>query len=57
MSLTEVLHEANKLSRVEKIQLIQMVAERLLADNFDLMKPGDSCSVWSPFNEPPKRPR
>jgi hypothetical protein len=51
VTLIEVFQGSNDLSRVEKIQLIQMVAQQLAADELDLIKPGQSYPGWAPFNE------
>lgn len=48
MSLSEVLHEVQSLSRIEKLRLIQALAEELAKDEGALIEPGLSYPVWSP---------
>jgi hypothetical protein len=48
MSLTEVLPEVQMLSRLDKIRLIQLLAQELERDEDDLIEPGRSYPVWSP---------
>lgn len=47
-SLTEVLPEVHTLSRVDKIRLIQLLAQELERDEDGLIEPGRSYPVWSP---------
>lgn len=48
MSLVEVLPEVQSLSRLDKLRLIQFLAQELEKDNSDLIEPGRSYPVWSP---------
>jgi len=48
MSLTEMLLEVRSLSRLDKIRLIQFLAQELEPDESDLIEPGRSYPVWSP---------
>lgn len=48
MSLAEVLPGVQSLSRIEKIRLIQFLAQELERDDGDPIEPGRSYPVWSP---------
>ena len=48
MSLAEVLPEVQSLSRLDKIRLIQFLAQELERDESNLIEPGRSYPVWSP---------
>ncbi len=48
MSLTEVLPDVRTLSRLDKIRLIQLLAQELERDEGALIEPGRSYPVWSP---------
>ena len=48
MSLAEVLPEVQTLSRLDKIKLIQLLAQALEQDEGSLIEPGKSYPVWSP---------
>ena len=48
MSLSEVLPEVQSLSRLDKIRLIQLLAQELEKDEAGLIEPGCSYPVWSP---------
>ncbi|HKI36627.1 MAG TPA: hypothetical protein VKA46_32520 [Gemmataceae bacterium] len=48
MSLTDVLPEVQTLSRLDKIRLIQLLAQELERDEEGLIEPGRSYPVWSP---------
>ena len=48
MSLTEVLPEVQMLSRLDKIRLIQFLAQDLEQDEAGLIEPGRSYPLWSP---------
>ena len=48
MPLVEVLHEVQSLSRLDKIRLIQLLAQELERDESGLIEPGRSYPVWSP---------
>jgi hypothetical protein len=48
MSLADVLPEVQLLSRLDKIRLIQFLAQDLERDDVGLIEPGRSYPVWSP---------
>jgi hypothetical protein len=48
MSLTDVLPDVQMLSRLDKIRLIQILAQELEQDEGGLIEPGRSYPVWSP---------
>ena len=48
MSLTEVLPRVQSLSKLDKIRLIQILAQDLERDEGGLIEPGRSYPVWSP---------
>ena len=48
MSLAEMLPDVRALSRLEKIHLIQPLAQELERDEGALIEPGRTYSVWSP---------
>jgi hypothetical protein len=48
MSLAEVLPEVKTLSRLDKIRLIQILAQELERDEGDLIEPNRTYPVWSP---------
>jgi hypothetical protein len=48
MSLVEVLPGAQSLSRLDKIRLIQMLAQDLERNDDALIESGQSYPVWSP---------
>lgn len=48
MSLTDVLPEVESLSRLDKIRLIQILAQELEREESSLIEPGRSYPVWSP---------
>lgn len=48
MSFAEVLPGVRSLSRVEKIRLIQLLAQELEQEEGRLIEPGKSYPVWSP---------
>lgn len=48
MSLTEVLPEVQTLSRLDKIRLIQFLAQELERDEGGLIEPNRSYPIWSP---------
>ncbi len=50
MSLTEMLPEVQSLSRIDKIRLIQFLAQELERDVGSLIEPGGSYPVWSPYD-------
>ncbi len=50
MSLIEMLPDLHSLSRVEKIQLIQVLARDLEGDQSNLLEEGKSYPIWSPHD-------
>lgn len=48
MSLTDLMPEVQILSRLDKIRLIQFLAQELVQDEECLIEPGRSYPVWSP---------
>jgi hypothetical protein len=48
VSLSEVLPDVQALSRLDKIRLIQFLAQELERDESGLIEPGRSYPVWSP---------
>lgn len=46
--LSEVIPEAKSLSRVDKLRLIQLLAEELAGDEGSDIKANQSYAVWSP---------
>ncbi len=48
MSLAEVLPEVQTMSRLDKIRLIQILAQELERDEGELIEPGRSYPLWSP---------
>jgi hypothetical protein len=48
MSLTDVLPEVQTLSRLDKIRLIQFLAQDLARDEENLIEPGRPYPIWSP---------
>jgi hypothetical protein len=48
MSLAEVLPEIQTLTRLDKIRLIQVLAQELEREEGELIEPGRSYPVWSP---------
>ena len=48
MSLTRVLPDVQALSRLDKIRLIQLLAQELERDEDGPIEPGRSYPLWSP---------
>jgi len=48
MSLTEVLPEVQALSRLDKMRLLQFLAQELERDESGLIEAGQSYPIWSP---------
>jgi hypothetical protein len=46
--LSELIPEAKSLSRVDKLRLIQLLAEELASDEGTDIKANQSYAVWSP---------
>lgn len=50
MTMLELMPLLNKLNRAEKLQLIQYLASELAQEESELLKPGMSYPVWSPYD-------
>ena len=51
MSLAEVLPAVQTLSRVEKLNLIQVLAEELVrSENVPALEAGHTYPIWSPYD-------
>jgi hypothetical protein len=50
MSLSEVLPEVQSLSRLDKIRLIRFLAQELEQEAVDLIEPGRSYPIYSPYD-------
>lgn len=50
MSLSEVLPEVQSLSRLDKIRLLQFIAHELEQDAVDLIEPGRTYPIYSPYD-------
>ena len=46
--LAELIPEARSLSRVDKLRLIQLLAEELAGDEGDGIEANQSYAIWSP---------
>jgi hypothetical protein len=46
--LAKLIPEAKSLSRVDKLRLIQLLAEELAGDEAGDIKSDKACEVWSP---------
>lgn len=49
MVSTELVEQLRKLNRVDKLQVIQLLATELADEETNLIKPGASYPVWSPI--------
>lgn len=50
-TLTELLPTLQLLSRADKLRAVQYLVSELVRDEeTDLLTPGMSCPVWSPYN-------
>jgi hypothetical protein len=47
-ALTDLIPQATSLSRVDKLRLIQLLAEELASDESGNIKADQSYAVWSP---------
>lgn len=45
----ELAEQLRKLNRLDKLQVIQLLATELADEETNLIKPGASYSVWSPI--------
>jgi hypothetical protein len=50
MSITELLPTLQKLSRADKLKVMQFLVEELAAEEASLLQPGVTYHVWSPYN-------
>jgi hypothetical protein len=50
MSLTEVLPDVRSLSRLDKIRLIQFLAQELEEDAVGMIEPGRTYPIYSPYD-------
>jgi hypothetical protein len=52
MLSTQLLEELHKLSRAEKLQVIQVLAGDLSLEASDYLVEGASYAIWSPYDAP-----
>lgn len=50
MVSTELVEQIRKLNRVDKLELIQILASQLADEENNLIQPGASYEVWSPYD-------
>lgn len=50
MISTELVEQLYRLDRVDKLQVIQLLATELANEENNLIKPGASYPVWSPYD-------
>ncbi|MBD2213208.1 hypothetical protein H6G64_08865 [Calothrix sp. FACHB-156] len=50
MVSTELVEQLRKLNRLDKLQVIQLLAAKLANEENNLIKSGASYSVWSPYD-------
>lgn len=50
MVSTELVEQIRKLNRVDKLELIQIIATQLAGEENHLIKFGASYEVWSPYD-------
>ena len=50
MSVTELLPTLQKLSRAEKLRVMQFLLSELAREEADLLKPGMTSAIWSPYD-------
>lgn len=50
MSVTELLPTLQKLSRAEKLRVMQFLLSELAREEADLLKPGMTYPIWSPYD-------
>lgn len=50
MGLTELLPLLHRLSRAEKLHVMQFLVSELAQEESDLLKPGMAYPVWSPYD-------
>lgn len=50
MVSTELVEQLLRLNRVDKLKFIQILAAELANEEANLLKPGASYDVWSPYD-------
>lgn len=50
MNITELLPQLRKLNRADKLYVMQFLVSELAQEETDLLRPGLSYPVWSPYN-------
>jgi hypothetical protein len=50
MVSTELVEQLCKLDRADKLQIIQLLATELANEENNLIKPGASYPIWSPYD-------
>jgi hypothetical protein len=50
MVSTELVEQLRRLNRVDKLEIIQILAAELAKEETDLIKSGASYPVWSPYD-------
>lgn len=50
MVSTELVEQLRKLDRVDKLQIIELLAAELAKEETNLLKSGASYPVWSPYD-------
>ncbi|MBD2166234.1 hypothetical protein H6G04_17720 [Calothrix membranacea FACHB-236] len=50
MVSTELVEQLRKLNRLDKLQVIQLLAAELANEENNLIKSGTSYPVWSPYD-------
>lgn len=50
MVSTELVEQLRRLNRVDKIEVIQLLAAELANEEANLLKPGASYDIWSPYD-------
>jgi hypothetical protein len=50
MGLTELLPLLHRLSRAEKLHVMQFLVSELVQEESDLLKPSMAYPVWSPYD-------
>lgn len=50
MVSTELVEQLRRLNRVDKLEVIQLLAVELAKEEANLLKPGASYDIWSPYD-------
>ncbi|MBE9214270.1 hypothetical protein IQ247_16610 [Plectonema cf. radiosum LEGE 06105] len=50
MVSTELVEQLRRLNRVDKLEVIQLLAAELANEENNLIKPGASYDIWSPYD-------